>query len=219
MNKEQSSQKYLGGREASKLLGVHQRTLYNWDEYKKIETIRTPGNKRLYNVQKFLEERNCNTEKCDENLDKLDEIKGKLNIAYVRVSSVRQKSDLVHQENLITEKYPKHYLIKDIGSGINLNRRGFMKIIHLAINGKINELVVVHKDRLTRFGYELVENLIKIYSKGEIKIIKQKKDIEPEEELVSDILQLMNVFVARMNGLRKYKKNKEKIENDTDSDI
>lgn len=219
MNKEQSSQKYLGGREASKLLGVHQRTLYNWDEYKKIETIRTPGNKRLYNVQKFLEERNCNTEKFDENLDKLDEIKGKLNIAYVRVSSVGQKSDLVHQENLIIEKYPKHYLIKDIGSGINLNRRGFMKIIHLAINGKINELVVVHKDRLTRFGYELVENLIKIYSKGEIKIIKQKKDIEPEEELVSDIMQLMNVFVARMNGLRKYKKNKEKIENDTDSDI
>jgi len=219
MNKEQSNQKYLGGREASKLLGVHQRTLYNWDEYKKIETIRTPGNKRLYNVQKFLEERNCNTEKCDENLDKLDEIKGKLNIAYVRVSSVGQKSDLVHQENLIIEKYPKHYLIKDIGSGINLNRRGFMKIIHLAINGKINELVVVHKDRLTRFGYELVENLIKIYSKGEIKIIKQKKDIEPEEELVSDIMQLMNVFVARMNGLRKYKKNKEKIENDTDSDI
>jgi len=94
-----------------------------------------------------------------------------------------------------------------------------MKIIYLAINGKINELVVVHKDRLTRFGYELVENLIKIYSKGEIKIIKQKKDIEPEEELVSDIMQLMNVFVARMNGLRKYKKNKEKIENDTDSDI
>jgi predicted site-specific integrase-resolvase len=219
MNKEQSSQKYLGGREASKLLGVHQRTLYNWDEYKKIETIRTPGNKRLYNVQKFLEERNCNTEKCDENLDKLDEIKGKLNIAYVRVSSVGQKNDLVHQENLIIEKYPKHYLIKDIGSGINLNRRGFMKIIHLAINGKINEFVVVHKDRLTRFGYELVENLIKIYSKGEIKIIKQKKDIEPEEELVSDIMQLMNVFVARMNGLRKYKKNKEKIENDTDSDI
>ena len=94
-----------------------------------------------------------------------------------------------------------------------------MKIIHLAINGKINELVVVHKDRLTRFGYELVENLIKIYSKGEIKIIKQKKDIEPEEELVSDIMQLINVFVARMNGLRKYKKNKEKIENDTDSDV
>ena len=49
-----------------------------------------------------------------------------------------------------------------------------------------------------------------ILLKGEIKIIKQKKDIEPEEELVSDIMQLMNVFVSRMNGLRKYKKNKEK---------
>jgi putative resolvase len=204
------NKKYVGGKEASKLLGVHQRTLYNWEEKRKIDTIRTPGGKRLYNINKFIKDRDCNdNNECVENLEELDDIEGKLNIAYVRVSSKGQESDLLHQIEVIQSKYPKHLLIKDIGSGINLNRRGLMKIIHLAIAGKIGELVVIHKDRLTRFGYELIENLIKIYSGGEIKIIEKKQDKEPQEELVEDVLQLMNVFVARMNGLRKYKKNKE----------
>ena len=80
----------------------------------------------------------------------------------------------------------------------------------MAIAGKVKELVVVHKDRLTRFGFDLIEDLIKKYSGGKIIIINQKEDISPEEELVKDVLQLMNVFVAKMNGLRKYKKTKIK---------
>ena len=104
------------------------------------------------------------------------------------------------------KKYPKYKLIKDIGSGINFNRRGLRRIIKLAISGKIKQLVIVHKDRLTRLGYELIEDLIKEYSNGKIIILDKKSDIEPEEELVKDVLTIMNVFVARMNGLRKYKK-------------
>ena len=80
-----------------------------------------------------------------------------------------------------------------------------MRIVHLAIEGRVNEVVVVYKDRLTRFGYELIENLIERYSKGKITIMERKKNIEPREELMEDIMQMMNVFVARMNGLRKYK--------------
>ena len=63
----------------------------------------------------------------------------------------------------------------------------------------------MHKDRLVRFGYELIEDLIKEYSGGKIIIINKKKDITPEEEMVMDVLQIMNVFTAKMNGLRKYK--------------
>jgi predicted site-specific integrase-resolvase len=103
-------------------------------------------------------------------------------------------------------------MIEDIGSGINLNKRGIRKIIDLAIEGKIEELVIAHKDRLARFGYELIEDLIKKYSGGKIIIAKKKEELMPEEELAQDVLQIMNVFVAKMNGLRKYKKKDKKEE-------
>jgi predicted site-specific integrase-resolvase len=199
--------KYLGGKDASKKLGVHQRTLYQWEEKGFIETIRTPGGKRLYNVDKYLENRiKDKNQNVPDNLDDLDNKEGKLNIAYVRVSSVGQKNDLERQKQEMIMKYPNHILIEDIGSGINFNRRGIRKIIKLAIAGKINEVVVAYKDRLTRFGYELIEDLIKEYSNGKILVVNMKDEIEPEEELAKDVLQIMNVFVAKMNGLRKYNK-------------
>lgn len=94
-------------------------------------------------------------------------------------------------------------MIEDIDSGINLNKWGIRKIIKLAI---------AYKDRLVRFGYDLIEDLIKEYSGGKIIVVKEKDDLEPEEELAFDMLQIMNVFVAKMNGLRKYKKQEEKQE-------
>lgn len=201
--------KYVGGKEACAILGIHQRTLYQWDEKGKIKTIRTPGGKRLYNVEDFLKIKECNEdEKCIKNLDELNVKKGKLNLCYVRVSSKKQEEDLYRQKKLIRDKYPNHLMIEDMGSGINLNKRGILKIIELAIDGKINELVIAYKDRLARYGYELIEHLINKYSNGKIIIINKKDNLEPEEELAFDVLQIMNVFVAKMNGLRKYKKNK-----------
>lgn len=204
--------KFVGGKKASEIIGVHQRTLYLWEEKGLIETIRTTGGKRLYNVEKYLNEKICNDDNkikntilC-ENLEDLDKKKEKLNICYVRVSSNNQKDDLERQKNLMVKLYPKHLIIEDIGSGLNLNKRGIKKIINLAIEGKINELVVAYKDRLTRFGFELIEELINKYSKGKIIILNQKDAIEPEEELVKDVISILNVYVAKMNGLRKYNK-------------
>jgi putative resolvase len=79
------------------------------------------------------------------------------------------------------------------------------KIKKYAINGQLEELVVAYKDRLARFGFELIEDLIKEYSNGRIIILNKNKDLEPEEELVKDVLQIMNIFTAKMNGLIKYK--------------
>lgn len=204
--------KFVGGKKASEIVGVHQRTLYLWEEKGVIETIRTPGGKRLYNIEKYLNEKICddnnkikNTILCD-NLEDLDKKNEKLNICYVRVSSNNQKDDLERQKNMMIKLYPKHLIIEDIGSGLNLNKRGIKKIINLAIEGKINELIVAYKDRLTRFGFELIEELIEKYSNGKIIIINQKDAIEPEEELVKDVMSILNVYVAKMNGLRKYNK-------------
>ena len=191
---------YVGGKEASNILGVHQRTLYNWEVSGKIETIRSPGGKRLYNVEKFLENvKNIEDNKKYEGIERLK-------IIYTRVSSKFQEDDLERQQKYLKKKFPKHLLIEDIGSGMNLNKRGIRKIIKFAIEGKIEEVVVAYKDRLARFGFELIEDLIKEYSNGKIIILNQEEDIEPEEELVKDVLQIMNIFVAKMNGLRKYNK-------------
>ena len=201
----------LGSKEASKMLGIHPRTLYLWENKGIIETTRSkPNGKRFYNVEKYLESRglkcailNKNEIKCS-NLDELDE-KEKISICYARVSSIGQKDDLERQKEQLKTKYPSYDLIEDIGSGINLTKRGILKIINLAIEGKIKELVITYKDRLARFGYELIEHIIKKYSNGKITIINENEHVEPEEEMVKDVLQIMNVFVAKMNGRRKYK--------------
>jgi len=95
--------------------------------------------------------------------------------------------------------------VEDIGSGMNMNRRGFRKMIDWAIEGRVEEVVIAHKDRLARFGYELFESLLEKYSSGHIIEAERQEEREPEEELVQDVLQVMNLFVAKMNGMRKYK--------------
>ena len=213
-----NSGSFMTGREASRILGVHQRTLYLWDTKGTIQTIRTPGNKRMYNVDKFIKDREAlNKDKPvvvgNKNIIIETDITTKMNICYVRVSSVGQKDDLSRQKQMMVDLYPNHIIIEDIGSGVNFNRRGIRKLIKLAIAGQINEVVVAYKDRLTRFGYELIEDLIDEYSNGKIIILNKNEDLEPEEELAIDMLQIMNVFVAKMNGSRKYKnKHDEKNE-------
>ncbi len=139
----------------------------------------------------------------------------KINVCYCRVSSAGQKDDLERQIEYMKDKYPDYIMISDIGSGINFNRKGLNKIIDLGINNKINKLVIAYKDRLTRFGFEMIERILKVYSNCDI-IIENKNvdDNKPEEEVMQDVLQIFNVFNAKINGMRKYKvkKNKE-IEN------
>jgi len=209
-----SKNEFVGGKEASSILGVHQRTLYQWETKQKIETIRTPGGKRLYNVQKFISENQeyVKTNGINNNIINNE----KKNICYIRVSSVNQSNDLERQKEVMKKLFPKYEIIEDIGSGLNLNKRGIRRIIKMAIEGKINELVIAYRDRLTRFGYDLIENIIKEYSNGRITVLNKQKSLKPEEELVSDVMALMNVYVAKMNGLRRYKvnnsiKNKRKV--------
>ncbi|RYE11643.1 MAG: IS607 family transposase [Rickettsiales bacterium] len=197
---------YISGKNASLLIGVHQRTLHNWDKKGIIDTIRGPGGRRLYNVKKYqIKYENETDNESEEETETEKENNDKLNIVYTRVSTHGQKDDLKRQKIQMQKKYPDHTYIEDIGSGINFNRKGFRKIIKLAIEGKINELVIAYKDRLTRFGYEFIEDLIKDYSNGKIVILNKTVELEPEIELAKDVLQVLNVFTAKMNGMRKYK--------------
>ena len=168
---------YISGKDAALKLGVHQRTLYLWDKKGLIDVIRTPGNKRLFNVDKFLKDKQDKINICN-NVDVIDDT-NKLNICYIRVSSVSQKDDLERQKKVMIERFPTYIIIEEIGSGLNLNKRGIRKIIHLAIAGKIATLVVAYKDRLTRFGFELIEELVTKYSNGKIIVLSENAHIEP----------------------------------------
>lgn len=199
--------KYVSKREALKQLGISSMTLLKMAENNTIEYMKTNGGHRKYNINKYINDNKIKIEKeqlkdiieSNNNTDKID-------ICYVRVSTFGQKDDLERQKIYMTKKYPNYELIEDIGSGINFNRKGLRKIINLAIKGKINTLVVAYKDRLTRFGFDLIEDLITDYSEGKIIVENNKEEKEPKEELVDDVLQILNVYTAKLNGMRKYKK-------------
>ena len=106
----------------------------------KIDTIRTPGGKRLYNVDKYIKDQTTNKIYNDDNEEELN----KLKIIYVRVSSMSQKNDLERQKIYMQKRYPGYLLIEDIGSGLNFNRRGLRKIIKYSI------IAVFHKLRKQR---------------------------------------------------------------------
>ena len=104
--------------------------------------------------------------------------------------------------------YPDHQIISDVGSGINWKRKGLLGIIKKITNRQVSEVVVFHRDRLARFGYELLEQIFKIndvtlrvHEGSEGHIYKS-----PEEELAEDLMAVVTVFSCRQMGKRRYKK-------------
>ena len=144
----------------------------------------------------------------------------KITIGYARVSSHKQKDDLKRQvENIKMYMLAKGYrfeVIEDIGSGINYTKKGLNELINKITNHEVDKVVVLYKDRLLRFGFELIENLCKKYG-TEIEIIDNTEKTE-EQELVEDLVQIITVFSCEIQGKRKSKtkkileETKEKIE-------
>ena len=185
--------KYVTRKVACELLGVHFNTLYRMARDNEIESIKI-GKNTQYNVDKYMKDKG------------VIESSTRRKICYCRVSSNKQKEDLKRQIELMKTKYPNYEIISDISSGLNLKRAGLTKIINYAIKGELEILIVAYKDRLARFGYDLIEELIKTYSKGEIVVMNKAEEKTPQEEITKDIISIMNIYTAKLNGLRKYKK-------------
>ncbi len=186
---------YVSGKDASARLGICQATLRNYEKIGKIETIRV-GNKRRYNVEKYLSGNNIED--------------AKRAVCYCRVSTHGQKDDLERQIEYMREKYPTYEIISDIGSGINFERPGLRQILKYAIAGELGKLVVAYKDRLCRIGYELIEYILVTYSQTLI-IVDNNKVETINEEMANDIVQIMTVYTAKINGMRKYKKQRQPL--------
>lgn len=135
-------------------------------------------------------------------------------MAYARVSSHDQKEDLKRQAQVLADYCTKHgwnfQVIQDLGSGMNYRKKGLKTLIHLILERKISRLVLTHKDRLLRFGAELIFALCEA-KQIEIVLINKGAEVSFEEELAQDVLEIITVFSARLYGSRS-KKNKKLIE-------
>lgn len=186
--------------EAAKLLGISVQTLRRWErEGGLLPDRKSEGGTRYYDLDKLLGLQNIETD---------------LTIAYARVSSHDQKDDLKRQaERLETYCMAKGWtfeVIQDLGSGMNYRKRGLKKLLDLIINRRIKRLVLTHKDRLLRFGAELVFALCEA-RQVEVVIINQGDEVSFEEELAQDVLEIITVFSARLYGSRSHK-NKKLVE-------
>ena len=193
--------KYYSIGQFAKAIGKTTKTLRNWDKNGKLKPVRVEDTGYRYYSQEQL----------NHFLGlKLEKQINKKIIGYCRVSSHKQKDDLERQiENVKTYMYAKGYqfeIITDIGSGINYNKKGLNQIIDMVTNSEVEKIVVLYKDRLIRFGYELIENLCNKF--GTIIEIIDNTEKTEQQELVEDLVQIITVFSCKLQGKRANKARK-----------
>ena len=188
---------------AANQLGVSVSTLRRWDETGVLVAQRTPKGHRRYDLSKI-----------NPNLTRNKVEQQRKTIAYARVSSHDQKPDLQRQIEIL-ELYCSAQgwsfeVISDLGSGMNYHKKGLKRLLDDILDNKIDRLVLTHKDRLLRFGAELVFALCEA-RQVEVVIINQGENLSFEEELAQDVLEIITVFSTRLYGSPS-KKNKKLIE-------
>ena len=192
----------------SQITGISVKTLQRWDRQGRLVPDRTPTNRRVYNEQHLSIA-----------LGRAFQNEERETVIYARVSSQNQKPDLDNQTKILTEfcltsGYMVDRQVKEVGGGLNFKRKKFVKLLDQVMSGKIERLIIAHKDRLSRFGFDLIEHICKI-NNCEL-IVMDNEQLSPEQEMIQDMLMIVHCFSARLYGLRNYKKALGKaLENDT----
>lgn len=210
--------RFLSAKSIAKLYDITAKTLRNWAESGKLHCLRycntnekgTKNSRRLYDAEQLaalLQD--------DETAHKLRKEREKEKIAYARVSSASQKKDLERQIEDLQRQFPKHRIISDIGSGLNFKRAGLRALVDAVYTGNVEEVVVMHRDRLCRYGVELIECMLERSGAKLVVLDRDDNGVYSENgtaELADDLLAVTTFFVARHNGRRAAKKRKEREE-------
>ncbi len=187
-------------REFAEAVGISVKTLQRWDREGRLRPAsRTPGNRRLYS---------------DEQLRQLLQERARpaiirVKVAYLRVSSQAQRPDLKNQQVAleqfcIAQGIAVDEWISEVGQGVNFQRPKFLQLIDRIVAGEIEMLVIAHKDRLARFGYDLIAHLCE--KQGCKLVVLNADSLSPEQEMVQDLMTITDTFSARLYGLRRYRK-------------
>ena len=190
-------------KEFAELLNVSVLTLQRWDNTGKLKAHRTPTNRRYYTYEQYQKYMGITNS-------------SKKTVIYTRVSTSNQKDDLKNQVEFLRQYANAKGIIvdtviEDYGSGLNYNRKQWNKLIDECMTNEIGTIIITHKDRFIRFGFDWFEKFLNKF--GVKFIIVNNESLSPQEELVQDIISILDVFSCRIYGLRKYKKKiKEDIE-------
>ena len=200
--KDNENIRYVSSKTIKQTFEVSVNSLRRWSESGKIRYVHTSegglrkGN-RLYCIQDVNKMFGINRSPLS-----------KITALYARVSSSHQKEDLDRQIKFLNEKYPTARMFQDIGSGINWKRPGLLSLLEEIHKGNVGSVVVSYKDRLCRFGSELLEWF---FEKNNVKLVVLNSSVDPKDptkELADDLLAITTVFVARNNGLRAGRNNR-----------
>jgi len=204
-----STSAYLPALKVHELYGIARSTLRTWAEDGKVEALRAGGDgKRLYklaDIERVLGVDSAKKTKTE-----------RQPVCYARVSSAHQRPDLERQVAFLKQHYPTHTIYQDVGSGLNFKRPHFVALLDAVHAGTVSEIVVTDKDRLCRFGADLVQWLL---AKAGTKLVVHGTDVqlpadEPDynHELSDDIISIITFFTARSNGQRSARNHKRRRE-------
>lgn len=196
--------RFVGISEAAAALGVSVTTLRRWEAAGRVVAERSAGGHRRYSLARLRPD-----------LARQREDEQRCTVAYARVSSHDQKDDLERQKQVL-ELYCARQgwtfeVVADLGSGMNYRKKGLRRLLEAIIAGRVGRLVITHKDRLLRFGAELVFAICEARN-VEVIILNQGEDATFEEDLAKDVLEIITVFSARLYGSRS-RKNQKLLDN------
>lgn len=191
--------------EAAKELGVSVKTIRRWADSGKLRTERSPSGHRRF----FIADIKRITPR------EIQALEARITINYARVSSHDQKEDLKRQIQVL-EAFSgsngwQYETIQDLGSGLNYQKKGLQKLLKRLLKGDVGRLVITHKDRLLRFGSELIFAICEEFETEVVIVNKSDEEVTFEQELVTDMIELVTVFSARLYGARS-KKNKKLLD-------
>lgn len=195
-------------KEFGELIGRSTKTLQKWDRDDYLKSHRHPNNRRYYTHDQYLSYTGKN-------------VSIKKTVAYSRVSSAAQKQDLKSQKAAIEQfcvgaGLAGVEMLDDIGSGLNYKRKNFVALMESVERREIEKIIVAHKDRLVRFGFEWFEKFCADHG-CEI-VVMNADSLSPEREMTQDLLSIIHCFSSRLYGLRKYKKKITDMIRETDSE-
>lgn len=222
-NVSNNKEKFVSIREASKLCGLCPQTLRKMADQHTISCYKTPAGQRRFNKADL--EKMCSSVHYD---NKVEEVQMQ-NFIYARVSSKKQLDDLNRQITYIRSnniKYDTYTVISDIASGINFKRQGLSTILDACLQRRIGVVVVAHRDRLSRFGFDLIKIIIE-KAGGCLIVIDEQHLQSTEQELAEDLLSIVHIYSCRQMGKRRYcreknaksDKNQDKPEQSSEGDI
>ena len=182
----------------AELLGVSVKTLQRWDREGVLKANRTPTDRRYYTYDQYLQFKGINTENDNRQI-----------VIYARVSTRNQKNDLQNQVTFLRQFCNAKGIIvdqciEDYGNGLDYNRKKWNQLLDEVMEQKIKTIIVTHKDRFVRFGYDWFVKLCMKFNTNIV--IVNNEELSPQEELVQDIVSILHAFSCRLYGLRKYKK-------------